>query len=362
MEKRPKMSSLAFVGDLMFGDQPITLGYGFDSIHSSNGYGGIFNNVSSNLKQADVVIGNFESVIRPRPEQQTVKNWAMCCDAVVAERLYEANIRIVSLANNHTMDYGPEAYQSTKKALLDAGINIIGDNVQPWFVIKHGREKVGLVAASYIKTSAADICYLYEPDEEKWQEIIHEMRIAGAEKIVAYLHWGNEFISIPNQKQVDVAIMLEKMGFDLALGSHAHILQPGSMVKEMPVIFGLGNFISDYWQQRLRETMIVKVSWDKEIILLSQERCINDQYGQPSFIREEKTQLKDKTGIATNDEISHERWRVRKEYLIKLIKNIHKLKNKSAMFLWLIQRFIYLIRFGRRELKNPDILYEKYKG
>ena len=346
----------------MFGDQPVTLGYGFDSTHSSNGYSGIFNNVSTNLKQADVVIGNFESVIRPRPKHQTVKNWAMCCDAVVAERLYEANIRIVSLANNYTMDYGPKAYMPTKKTLIDAGVNIIGDIDQPWLVIECGREKVGLVAASYIKTSSSDLCYLYEPDEKKWQEIIHEMRTAGAEKIVAYLHWGNEFIRNPNQKQVDVATMLEKTGFDMVLGSHAHILQMESLVNKMPVIYGLGNFISDYWQQRLRETKIVKISWDKEKILLSQDDCINAQNGQPKFIKNRKTQLNDKLSIATNDEISRECWRVRKEYLIKLIKNIHKLKNKSAMLLWLIQRFIYLVRFGKRELQNPDILYEKYKG
>ena len=65
---------ISFVGDLLFGDQPVTFGFGFGSIHSRSHYDGIFDGVTDRLSESTLVVGNFESIILPRPSKRTLSN------------------------------------------------------------------------------------------------------------------------------------------------------------------------------------------------------------------------------------------------------------------------------------------------
>ena len=353
---------LSFIGDLIFGDQPVTFGYGFDSVHSKNQYHGVFNGVKENLSGSAVVVGNFESVILPRHATQTISNWAMCCDATVVKQLHQSNIRIVSLANNHTMDYGDKGYLSTKKELYEHGIATIGDLERPFLLREINGSMVGIIGASYLKVSCQKPLYFYRPDREQWNNAIKLMRNKGAEIIIVYLHWGNEFISLPNEEQVNIAEMLTEMGIDLIVGCHAHILQNPTLINEAPVYFGLGNFISDYWQSRLRKTVILHAEISGNRISLFQDECEINDMGCALFKRTNSRIHYQPVQIATKEIISKERYRVRLEYLLHLLRNFHRIKGKGDMTAWLFRRLVYLIKYFRQELHDPNVLYEKYKN
>lgn len=353
---------LSFIGDLIFGDQPVTFGYGFDSIHSMNQYHGVFNGVKEIFSDSAVVVGNFESVILPRPATQTISSWAMCCDATAAKQLYQSNIRIVSLANNHTMDYGDKGYLSTKNELHEHGIETIGDLERPFLLREINGSMVGIIGASYLKVACEKPLYFYRPDRTQWNNAIDLMRNEGAEIIIAYLHWGNEFIPLPNKEQANIAEMLTEMGVDLIVGCHAHILQNPTLVGETPVYFGLGNFISDYWQSRFRKTVILNAEISGNRISLYQDECEINDMGCAIFKRSNRRIHYHSAQIATKEIIFKERYRVRIEYLLHLLRNFHRIKGKGDMTVWLFRRLTYLIKYFRRELYDPDVIYEKYKN
>lgn len=357
------MTKIGFVGDLMFGDQPVTFGYGFNSQHSSNNYSGIFDGVNNYLHRIDMVVGNFESIIRKLPLDPSVTNYSMCCAENITYQLLNSNLKILSLANNHTMEYGEEGYKYTKKILEESGITIIGDKEQPWTIISiDGKEKVGIFAASYIRTTSANPCYLYFPNESTLESIIDKMKQDGANKIFAYIHWGNEFVTHVNKMQIDVARQLAQLGVDLIVGCHSHILQPTAHVQDIPVVFSLGNFISDYWQKRIRNTEILEVDLNDGELSIIKTNCIINKYGCPIQIESTVLETENTLVIATKNQINSARWQMRVEYLSKLLLNFHRIRNKSEKIKWFLKRLKYILGFMRRELRDPDVIYEQYEN
>ena len=111
------MSEISFLGDLMFGDAPITFGYGVYSTWSKKDYKGIFEGVSSVLNSSDFVVANFEAMIRTNITDKNIYSWSMCCEKNVCQELINNNIKICSVANNHTYDHKEEGFKETVENL-----------------------------------------------------------------------------------------------------------------------------------------------------------------------------------------------------------------------------------------------------
>ena len=157
--------------------------------------------------------------------------------------------------------------------------------------------KVGIVAYTY-ETSGADSNSVaingnpvsseaaalinsfnyYQLESEDYARIKQSMddaRADGAEIIVVYYHWGNEYQREPNDFQIEMAQRTADMGADIIFASHQHVLQPIEMLtasdgRQVPVYYSLGNFISNqrletlnnrYTEQGLIGT--VKLIYDK---------------------------------------------------------------------------------------------------
>lgn len=355
---------ISFVGDIMCGDQPVTFGYGFDSLHHASAYEGIFDGVKDCLQESAVVIGNFEGVIRPRHSSISVKNWLMCSDESVVAQLYNCNIRVLSIANNHTMDFGEDGYYHTKDVIESKLISVIGDAARPWTIVDVDDIPVGIVSASYVNTPIKYPRYFYKPTQADWIITIKNMRDAGAMKIYVYLHWGNEFTRKPNQEQIEIAWLLSTLGVDAIVGCHAHIISPALDINGIPVIFSVGNFISDYWQLRLRETIILNISLDHNMPIFDVDECIIDNRGVPLHVKRSDLCLCRKEDILPTSklEISYERWRMRLEYILKLLTNWHRIKNRKRMIKWVFDRIYYLAFYSYQEFHNPNIIYDKYRN
>lgn len=355
--------TINFVGDLILGDQPVKFGYGFDSIHSKNHYSKILNGVSDEFGMADYNVANFEAVIGERNTKKTISNWSMCCDESVIGVLRNSGINILNVANNHTMDYGADIFNSTIKTIKSAGISIIGLKDSPYVITKKGQECVAIIGVSYLKVRTKNVGYFYNPSEAEWNKVICELHAKGVKKSILYIHWGAEFIPKPSKNQVEILESLLKYKFDAIIGHHPHILQTYVNYKNTPIFFSLGNFISDYWQERARKTFILNVDTTNSLFNLT--NCHLDSKGIPTIISKElnvEIPQTEEIQISDEEEIHRQRTILRKEYICEFLKHGYRIREKKAYINWVISRLIYLIKYSHIERKNPEIVYEKYKA
>ena len=352
-----KNESVNFMGDLVLGDQPVIYGFGFDSVWGPKKYSGIFDGVCECTVSTKYNVANFEAVIKKRENHMSVSEWSMCCDESISVELKKANINIVSVANNHTMDYGIKWFDYTVKCLTDNGINVIGIKDKPYTKIQLDEKKVAIVSASYIKVKAnKDIGYFYNPTQEEWERVFAECD--DCDMKIVYIHWGNEFIKTPTETQKSIATMLITLGVDVIIGHHPHILQHNQLVLGNPVVYSLGNFISDYWQKRLRKTSIINFCTSKQLV---QYDCIIDKFGCPQLLDNNSKEL-DYSKKTERESVFLNRTRMRIEYLVKILCNFYRIKEKRKFAKWIYKRFIYIIKYFFSEIKNPDIVYEHYEN
>src|SRR5690606_11202236 len=124
----------------------------------------------------------------------------------------------------------------------------------------------------------------------------------------------------------------------------------------IPVFCSLGNFVSDYWQERARESLILR--YDTSSSVFCKIPVTLNSYGIPEDHNSSKRlELGPFKGIvATLAEINSQRQRLRLEYLKELIKNGYKLKSKRKFLQWMIKRAIFLLKYYRLEKINPDVI------
>ncbi|MDI1464180.1 CapA family protein [Catellatospora sp. KI3] len=159
-----------------------------------------------------------------------------------------------STASNHSIDGGEAGVRRTLDALDRAGIAHAGmarsraEQDTPTIVTVRG-VRVGLLSYSFSFNGLRRpkgkewLVNLLEPDRVR--AAARRARQAGAEVVIASIHWGTEYEHDPNSQQRDVAKRLLSDGsIDLILGHHAHVVQPFERIGERWVAYGMGNHIS----------------------------------------------------------------------------------------------------------------------
>src|SRR5690606_4026793 len=113
------------------------------------------------------------------------------------------------------------------------------------------------------------------PADEPWranlidpERIVAEAqreREAGADLVLVSLHFGTEYRTAPSSYQRDVAAAVTAAGaVDLVIGHHAHVVQPVDVVNGTPVVYGLGNLLSNMHQPERRDGVLVRVQFEVE--------------------------------------------------------------------------------------------------
>ena len=159
-------------------------------------------------------------------------------------------------ASNHSMDAGVEGIRETADLLDAAGVAHVGTFRSPAerrdpVVLRTGNGvRVGIVAATYglngyVLPAGSEyaVSQLGDPDDLLAQA--HRARAAGADIVVAHVHWGTEYDHLPTAEQVALARRLTASpDVDLVLGEHAHVVQPVTRVNGKWVVYGLGNMVA----------------------------------------------------------------------------------------------------------------------
>ncbi len=179
----------------------------------------------------DLTIVNFEGVLSERGERQD-KTYAFRGDPEFVRILTEGSVEAANLANNHSFDYGEEAYEDTKQILLDAGIT------------SFGYDRSAVVTVRGIKVGLTGSLALYDEydTKDKMTEQIRWCKEQGAELIISSIHWGEEGEYYQDDLQEYLGRAAVDAGADLVIGHHPHRLQPYEVYQGKVILYSLGNF------------------------------------------------------------------------------------------------------------------------
>ncbi|QRN86204.1 CapA family protein [Clostridia bacterium] len=213
-----------------------------------------YQNVLKELANADIVIGNLECPLteegNPVLKEPSI---VFRGDPRNAEALKKAGFQVLSLANNHTMDYDEQGFLNTISNLQKQGINSIGavfsgDTFQkPVFIAKNGCT-IGFLAYSVFPPEGY-VSLKGKADVARYNKVgsIEEIRRVKKEcdLLVVSFHWGKEFSYYPSEQQKEIGHQVVEAGADLVLGHHPHVVQSNENYLNGYIFYSLGNFIFD---------------------------------------------------------------------------------------------------------------------
>ena len=263
--------TLSFVGDCMLASYKGRTGRGyFNTAAEQLPPEHFFEKVYPIFSADDFTVANCENVFTDRELTEAAKSstpayWYKS-PARNAGIFTAGSVEIVSLANNHTGDYGKEGRADTIAAVEAAGL-IWGNDGNPVIVEKYG-VRVGIV-----------MCGLWSPSQtSRAIKTLRKIEDQTDYQIVFY-HGGTERRYEPDEWRVTASEKLIDAGFDLVIGNHPHVLQPMTTYKGRDILYSLGNFLFGGSKQDDRFTVIYqKILTVSEGVILSESSRVIPVY------------------------------------------------------------------------------------
>lgn len=211
-----------------------------------------FQYVRDFLRSADLVFGNLEGPISGRGTNQG-SIYSFNADPYAVQGLTDAHFKVMSVANNHILDYGPQALLDTLSVLKVAGIAPVGAGVDYASAHTSVIETVGdtriaflgytnLLPASVGEKDATPA--VARPDEETVRRDIGIVK-QDADMVIVSFHWGDEYRTAHNAWQERMAHAAIDAGASLVIGHHPHVVQEVENYNSGYIAYSLGNFIFD---------------------------------------------------------------------------------------------------------------------
>lgn len=247
---------------------------------------GLFSSVGPEFAKSDIAFANVEvpltSIGRRTPFKSAAdvaarRQFVLKADPAWAAPIRESGLDIVSVANNHAMDYGAAGLSQMLSALDRQGVRHVGAGAnlsaaeQPVIVSARGRRVAfiaflafrtagGLGACTPARADRAGVNALNNGDYERLRSLVTRAK-QQADMVVVSLHWGIERERQPNAYQVELARKSIDLGADAVVGHHPHVLQPYERYKGKPIFYSLGNFVAPNYGGPLGQTLVARMRW-----------------------------------------------------------------------------------------------------
>ncbi|WP_406075273.1 CapA family protein [Micromonospora sp. NBC_01638] len=282
----PAEITLAFAGDVHFAGRTAGL---LDDPATA------FGSISSALSAADLTMVNLETAVTtrgtPEPKQFLFRAPASAYDAVKA-----AGVDVVSIANNHTLDYGRVGLADTVDAARAAGVPTVGAGTDAAAAYAPWTTRIGGTRIAFLAFSQVDELW------SQWRATDTRAGIAmtrdltravaavraarqQADVVVVYVHWGAEGDSCPPADARAFAGEMARAGASLVVGTHAHLLLGDGWIGRTFVQYGLGNFL--WWRDDAysNDTGILRVTLRGPEIVKTElvPALISRRTGQPEL-------------------------------------------------------------------------------
>jgi len=232
-----------------------------------------FLKIQDYLKSADLIFGNLETSITQGSE---IPDFEMIfrSNSGTEQALKQAGFSILSLANNHTPNFGEKGLKDTFNFLENAGIKYVGagqneqEAYQVAYIEKRGKKFAFLayndadVVPAYYEASAnrAGTAFMRI---DKMAEAVKGAK-QNADFVIVSMHVGIEYARKPNNSQINFAHAVIDTGADLVIGHHPHVVQTMEKYKGKFIFYSLGNFVFDQPQsEETKEGLAIKVYFTK---------------------------------------------------------------------------------------------------
>lgn len=298
---------ISAAGDIMFHQTQLTSGY--DEATKTYDFKPVFEDVKPILSEANLAIANLETTLGG-PEKGYSGYPLFNSPDEVIDALKYAGIDIVATANNHSLDTGSDGLKRTVQKLNENGIDTVGTYAEKPDSRTLLKDIEGIKIAILAYTESTNgLGSNYPADQlnnmlnlmtkENILRDIEEAKHLEADFIIAFMHWGTEYMEEPNEKQVEYAKTMAEAGVDLILGSHPHVVQKAEIIEtglsETFVIYSMGNFISNQRKETLgpdkeltEDGIIVQIDIEKNH-LTNETKIANVEYVPTWVYRELKS-------------------------------------------------------------------------
>lgn len=288
---------LMFVGDINLGEYYTSLGHGPRTFLESRD---VFENVAPILARADFVLGNLEAPLSNLNRRYNdPESAALRGDPRAATILARHGFKVLQVANNHSVQHGPDAFEQTLDALTANGIKPIGLLNQHIHVIHTHGMTIGFLAASDVPDNTHPGQTLYQELNEEFL-VRCEKAVEEVDHVFVLLHWGLESSTRCLPYQHGIMERLRQKGVRGVVGSHPHLFYGLHLRDNFIAAPSLGNFVFDLcWDQRLVQTGILEVTLDKCMtarvwpVRISNNGCLPTPTEAPVEIAERETKLYD---------------------------------------------------------------------
>ncbi|WP_075591637.1 CapA family protein [Labilibacter marinus] len=241
--------SLVFIGDVMGHGTQIKSAYNEQT--QKYNYDGCFKYVSNIFEDADFAIANLEVTLAGPP----FKGYPQFSSPdQLAIAMKDAGVNAMVTANNHCVDRRKQGLERTIDVLDSLEIPRTGTYKNEADRVKHNPmllRKNGIKIAVINYTYGTNGIAVTKPnvvnflDEELIVSDIKKAKELNPDKIIAFVHWGLEYQTLPNAAQQKFNQLFKDNGVDVVIGSHPHVLQPIKYEEDHFVVYSLGNFISN---------------------------------------------------------------------------------------------------------------------
>ena len=272
-------ATILSTGDLLMHKKVINSGKQEDGSYD---FESIFRYIAPYTGKADYAVANLETTLCG-----TDKGFAYsgnpkfnCPDALV-DSARDAGFDMLLTANNHSMDTTIVGYKRTLEVVREKGLATLGTYLTPeekkWTVLDINGIKIGVMCFCYSDGFAPNgnpvlnynevpepgllSYFTYDKLPEFYAQVqtyLDEMKAAGVEATLVYMHWGEEYKLSANKDQQAMAQKLCDMGVDAIVGSHPHVLEPVDLLQSTTdpghatvVLYSLGNAVSNQRKEEM---------------------------------------------------------------------------------------------------------------
>ena len=224
--------TISVVGDCTLGtDENFNYARSLNAYYEKNGPAYFLKNVKSIFESDDLTIANLEGTFTDL-KTRADKTYAFKGPAEFVKILTSSSVEAVTLANNHSRDYGMQSLTDTRNTLDSAG------------VIHFGYDVTKVVEVKGIKVGLVGIYELIDHTGRAQQvkDNIAKVKSEGADIVIVIFHWGIERDAAPNSHQTMLGRLAIDEGADLVCGHHPHVLQGIETYKGKNIVYSLGNF------------------------------------------------------------------------------------------------------------------------
>lgn len=263
---------LTFVGDIALGDHPKAVGFGFRSRYAQ----GIPAEYQGRLLPpglvTDFLFGNLEFALGFDAGDVSDLVRLQCRgSSEYAEFLAAAGVSALNVANNHSTQAGSGAFDRTVALLRESGIHVVGTaaDFSSGGTIRVGGTRIALLGWSDRPRQYASDAPAYNEFSDRAYEQIADAR-RRADIVIASIHWGDEFILVPSDRERTIAHAMVDAGATCVIGHHPHVIREVERYRDAVIAYSLGNFICDMtWDARTRFSGWLTVEVDNERVTSS---------------------------------------------------------------------------------------------